>query len=65
MYGQHITISGPFASAVEKVITALKSEGIGVLSDIDIQKAMKEKLGASRSLAGSSARLQTRASSVG
>ena len=45
MYGQHITISGPFASAVEKVITALKSEGFGVLSDIDIQKAMKEKLG--------------------
>ena len=45
MYGQHITISGPFASAVEKVIAALKNEGFGVLSDIDIQKAMKEKLG--------------------
>ena len=45
MYGQHITISGPFASAVEKVTQALKNEGFGVLSDIDIQKAMKEKLG--------------------
>ena len=45
MYGQHITISGPFASAVENVIGALKNEGFGVLSDIDIQKAMKEKLG--------------------
>ena len=45
MYGQHITIAGPFASAVEKVIAALKNEGFGVLSDIDIQKAMKEKLG--------------------
>ncbi len=45
MYGQHITISGPFASAVEKVTAALKDEGFGVLSDIDIQKAMKEKLG--------------------
>ena len=44
MYGQHITIPGPFASAVEKVITALKNEGFGILSDIDIQKAMKEKL---------------------
>ena len=45
MYGQHITIAGPFASAVEKVIAALKNEGFGVLSDIDIQKARKEKLG--------------------
>lgn len=45
MYGQHITISGPFTSAVENVIGALKNEGFGVLSDIDIQKAMNEKLG--------------------
>lgn len=46
MYGQHITISEPFASAAEKVVAALKNEGFGALSDIDIQKAMKEKLGA-------------------
>lgn len=45
MYGQHISISGPFASALEKVTAALKNEGFGVLSDIDIQKAMKDKLG--------------------
>jgi len=45
MYGQHITIAGPFATAIAKVIAALKNEGFGVLSDIDIQKAMKEKLG--------------------
>ena len=45
MYGQNITISGSFDSAVEKVIAALENEGFGVLSDIDIQKAMKEKLG--------------------
>ena len=45
MYGQHISISGPFAFAIEKVTAALKNEGFGVLSDIDIQKAMKEKLG--------------------
>ena len=44
MYGQHITISGPFDSAIERVTAALKKEGFGVLSDIDIQKAMKEKL---------------------
>jgi uncharacterized protein (DUF302 family) len=45
MYGHHIEIRGPFASALEKVIAALKAEGFGVLSDIDVQKAMKDKLG--------------------
>lgn len=45
MYGQHITLAGPFATALDKVTAALKDQGFGVLSDIDIQKAMKEKLG--------------------
>ena len=45
MYGQHLSISGPFAPALDKVTAALKQEGFGVLSDIDIQKAMQEKLG--------------------
>ena len=45
MYGQHITLAGPFAKALEQVTAALKDQGFGVLSDIDIQKAMKEKLG--------------------
>lgn len=44
MYGQFIQIAGPFPAAVDKVIAALKQEGFGVLSDIDIQKAMKDKL---------------------
>ena len=45
MYGQHITISGPFSAALDRVVAALREQGFGVLSDIDIQKAMKEKLG--------------------
>lgn len=45
MYGNHIEIPGPFEQALERVQAALKAEGFGVLSDIDIQKAMKEKLG--------------------
>lgn len=45
MYGQHITIAGPFSAALDKVTAALKDQGFGVLSDIDIRKAMKEKLG--------------------
>jgi uncharacterized protein (DUF302 family) len=44
MYGQFIQLAGPFPAAVDKVIAALKQEGFGVLSDIDIQKAMKDKL---------------------
>lgn len=45
MYGHHIEIPGPFDRALERVLAALKAEGFGALSDIDIQKAMKEKLG--------------------
>jgi uncharacterized protein (DUF302 family) len=44
-YGFFATIKGPFDAAVQRVMDSLKAEGFGVLSDIDIQKAMKEKLG--------------------
>ncbi len=46
MYGFHATLHTTFADAVARVIAALKQEGFGVLSDLDIQAAMKEKLGA-------------------
>jgi uncharacterized protein (DUF302 family) len=45
MYGFHATLGVPFGEAVEATMAALKKEGFGVLSDIDIQAAMKEKLG--------------------
>ena len=45
MYGFNITLDSHFDEAVAKVTEALKVEGFGVLSTIDIQAAMKEKLG--------------------
>jgi uncharacterized protein (DUF302 family) len=46
MYGQFIDLPGSFAPALDRVIAALKAEGFGILSDIDVQKTLKEKLGA-------------------
>jgi uncharacterized protein (DUF302 family) len=47
MFGFTTTLTGTtFDDALEKTIAALKTEGFGVLSDIDVQKAMKDKLGA-------------------
>ena len=46
MYGFNVTLKTTFDEAVSTVLEALKQEGFGVLSDLDIQAAMKEKLGA-------------------
>jgi len=46
MYGFSTTLSGTtFDQALAKTLVALKAEGFGVLSDVDVQHAMREKLG--------------------
>ena len=39
------TIQGDFADAVQRTREALRNEGFGVISEIDIQKALRDKIG--------------------
>jgi uncharacterized protein (DUF302 family) len=43
-YTLSATTTLPFAEAVERVRDELKADGFGVLSEIDVQATMKEKL---------------------
>ncbi|MFO7305793.1 MAG: DUF302 domain-containing protein [Gammaproteobacteria bacterium] len=39
------TVDGPFDRVVGEVLDRLRSEGFGVLSDIDVQATLKSKIG--------------------
>jgi uncharacterized protein (DUF302 family) len=43
-YGFGKTVSTPYEQAIERVKAALKTQGFGVLTEIDLRKTMKEKL---------------------
>jgi uncharacterized protein (DUF302 family) len=43
--GFEVKLALPFEQALEKVISELKTEGFGVLTSINVQATLKEKLG--------------------
>jgi uncharacterized protein (DUF302 family) len=45
-YGMSIGVKGSIDTVKAKVIDALKAQGFGVLTEIDVQKTLKEKIGA-------------------
>lgn len=45
-YGKTITLNPPFDEALPAVRAAFKEEGFGILTEIDIQATLKEKIGA-------------------
>lgn len=48
MYGFHVTVAGGFDEVIEKVTEALKTEGFGVLTTINVKAALKEKINVDR-----------------
>lgn len=45
-YAMSATITGTFAEVKARVVDALKGQGFGILTEIDVQRTLKEKLGA-------------------
>jgi len=49
MYGLEVIINGTMQEAEQKTVEALKTEGFGVLTEIDVQATLKKKIDVDRS----------------
>lgn len=45
-YGMRVHLDAPYDEAIERVTEALKAEGFGVLTEIDVKATLKKKLDA-------------------
>ena len=45
-YGMNVKIHGDLEGVKNKLIEALKTQGFGILTEIDMQKTLKQKIGA-------------------
>jgi uncharacterized protein (DUF302 family) len=43
-YGKKVVVPGSFEGTLEKTVAALKSQGFGVLTEIDVRATMKAKI---------------------
>ena len=43
-YGMRVRLDAPYEAAIERATAALKAEGFGVLTTIDVQATLKQKL---------------------
>jgi uncharacterized protein (DUF302 family) len=43
-YGIDITVQGPIDQVKERIVAALKAQGFGVLTEIDVKQTLKQKL---------------------
>lgn len=48
MYGIHVTVDCSMEEAEQKAIAALKDEGFGVLTEIDVKAVLKKKIDVER-----------------
>src|SRR5215204_4599618 len=44
-YGITVRLNAPFSPTVDRVRAALKEQGFGVLTEIDVRRTLREKLG--------------------
>ena len=45
-YSMSKTVAGTFPEVKARVVSALKTQGFGVLTEIDVQRTLREKIGA-------------------